>query len=130
MYYLPYTQFVSLYGEALEIKDPDMYIAERGWQDWMDPFDVDTIVKTLDTVRDISLRSFQELRKETGLSQARMACAYGLKTRTIENWESGSRIPPEHDKILLSYTIFLEIMNKGENIKGMEDGNGCIAEQD
>lgn len=115
MYYLPYTQFVRLYVEALEIKDPDMYIAERGWQDWMNSFDFDTVVKTLNLVRDISQRNFQELRKETGLSQARMASAYGIKTRTLENWESGTRIPPEHDKLFVSYIVFLEIMNRKEN---------------
>lgn len=124
MYYLPYEQFVRLYTDVLEIADYDMYICERGWQNWMNDFDLDTIVKTLDLVRDISLRNFQELRKETGLSQARMAHAFGIKTRTIENWESGSRTPPEHDKLLISYVIFLEIMNRKEE----EDGD--ITEQD
>ena len=124
MYYLPYEQFVRLYTDVLEIADYDMYICERGWQNWMNDFDLDTIVKTLDLIREISLRSFQELRKETGLSQARMAHAFGIKTRTIENWESGSRTPPEHDKLLISYVIFLEIMNRKEE----EDGD--ITEQD
>lgn len=118
MYYLPYTQFVSLFADALEVTDYDMYIGERGWQEWMNDFDLDTIVKTLDLVRDISVKSFQELRKETGLSQVRMASAYGITRRTIENWESGIRVPPDHDRLLLSYVIFLEMMNRVETSDG------------
>lgn len=121
MYYLPYTMFLGFYAEAQETDDVDMYIAERGWQDWMDRYDTDTVVKTLTTIHDLSRRSFPELRKETGLSQAKMAAAYGLKTRTLENWESGDRKPPEHDKIMLSYMIFLEIMNREADYGSSED---------
>ena len=30
--------FSRLYDEAMQYKDADMFVAERGWQDWMDEY--------------------------------------------------------------------------------------------
>lgn len=112
MYYLPYPLFSRLFWETQEVPNADMYIAKCGWQDWMDSYDADTIAQTLTTIRDLAGRSFSELRKETGLSQVNMAMTYGFKVRTIENWESRKRTPPDHDRLLFSYVIFLILMNR------------------
>ena len=47
----------------------------------------------------------REIRAKTGLSQAQFAAAYGIPQRTIENWESGVRKPPEYVINLLRYRV-------------------------
>ncbi|MDO5391054.1 MAG: hypothetical protein Q4F24_08225 [Eubacteriales bacterium] len=112
MYYLSYRTFVQLYREAQEYSDLDMYIAERGWQDWMDSFeDADVVVDILTRIYEMVRCSFAEIRQMTGLSQVRFSYSYGIKRRTLESWEAGLRTPPEHDRYFFSYTVFLEIMN-------------------
>lgn len=41
------------------------------------------------------------IRSATGLSQVAFAKEYGIPRRTIENWESGERKPPEYVITLL-----------------------------
>lgn len=38
----------------------------------------------------------KELREKYGLTQAMLSKKYGIPKRTIENWEEGSRKPPEY----------------------------------
>lgn len=50
----------------------------------------------------------KELREKTGLSQAKFAERYNIPKRTIENWESGKRTPPEYIESLLEKVINYE----------------------
>ena len=36
------------------------------------------------------------IRAKTGLSQAKFAAQFGIPTRTLEHWESGTRVPPDY----------------------------------
>ena len=36
------------------------------------------------------------IRAKTGLSQVKFAAQFGLPKRTLENWESGTRVPPDY----------------------------------
>lgn len=45
------------------------------------------------------------IRQHTGLSQARFAAFYGIPTRSVENWESGQRIPPSYVLALLERAV-------------------------
>lgn len=49
-----------------------------------------------------------ELRKITGLTQAGFAKRFNIPLRSIENWESGSRRPPQYVLELLEYRIMHE----------------------
>ena len=40
--------------------------------------------------------NFRDIRKYTGLSQRGFSAAYNIPLRTIEDWESGRRKPPEY----------------------------------
>ncbi len=47
---MKYTFIFTLYKEALEYSDIDMYITERGWQDWMDNYpnkDLGTLLSSI-----------------------------------------------------------------------------------
>lgn len=36
------------------------------------------------------------IRAKTGLSQAKFAAQFGVPKRTLEHWESGTRVPPDY----------------------------------
>ena len=44
---------------------------------------------------------FKSARKRAGLTQQQMADMFKIPKRTLENWESGSRTPPEYVKLLV-----------------------------
>lgn len=47
----------------------------------------------------------KEIRKMTGLSQAKFAEKYSIPRRTIENWESGKTSPPPYVITLLETVV-------------------------
>ena len=49
--------------------------------------------------------TIKELRELLGESQAKFAERYGIPKRTIENWESGIRKPPEYVLTLLERAV-------------------------
>ena len=49
--------------------------------------------------------NIKELRKLTGLSQEKFSSLYGIPKRTIENWETGKRNPPDYVINLLERVV-------------------------
>ena len=49
--------------------------------------------------------SIKEIRAYTGLSQVKFSQKYNIPTRTVEDWESGSRKCPEYLMQLLSRVV-------------------------
>ncbi len=101
-----YELFVKLYGEALEYSDIDLYIAERGWQEWMDKVNNPSNVLKL-TYR-LANQSCKDMRESAGYSRAALSRAYNIPIRTLEDWEKGVRTPPVYLITLIAYT-FLEV---------------------
>lgn len=120
--YINYSTFVRLYNEAEREKDLDMYIAERGWQDWMGD-DVDDVIDVLRTTYEVARSDFKELREMRGISQADMIRTYNIPARTLKQWEYGEREPAEHVRKLLAYAVTMETLNK-------ENEDGDTEEQD
>lgn len=56
----------------------------------------------------------KELRMLSGLSQQAFSEKYGIPKRSIENWESGKRTPPEYVISLLERAV-------KEDIKKIEE---------
>lgn len=100
--------FATLYKEALEYDDVDMFIAERGWQDWMDSYDTDSIGDILTTIYTLANEPIKEMRLNQKLSRAQFCRTYDIKTRTAEDWDSGARPIPDHTKMLVAYTFFMD----------------------
>ena len=46
--------------------------------------------------------NIKDLRQQTGLTQQQLAALTGIPKRSIENWESGQRTPPEYIPRLLA----------------------------
>lgn len=49
--------------------------------------------------------TIKELRSITGLSQQAFSDKYNIPKRSIENWESGKRTPPEYVISLLERVV-------------------------
>lgn len=47
------------------------------------------------------MNKLKEARQAAGLSQAKMSKLFEIPTRTIENWESGTRKPPAYVEKLI-----------------------------
>lgn len=49
--------------------------------------------------------TIKELRTASGMTQKRFAEYFGIPKRTLEDWESGKRKPPEYTVKLLEYKL-------------------------
>ena len=56
--------------------------------------------------------TIKEMRGMLGLSQAQFSQRYGIPKRTIGNWETGSRTPPEYFRALLERIVLEDAENK------------------
>ena len=57
----------------------------------------------------------KELRIQTGLNRKEFSEYIGIPLRTVEDWESGRRTPPEYIPRLISYQLkYEELMKKME----------------
>lgn len=113
---ITYPTFARLYEEASGYSNLDMYVAERGWQEWMDKYDVDAISDILEKIYTISGLSIHDLREWSGYYLAEMSRQYRIPLRSLENWDAGNRVPPEYVVTLIAYAIFTESFSrKGED---------------
>lgn len=110
--YVPYELFIKLYKEAQLYDDMDWFIAERGWQEWMNDYKDDMIASILKTSYKLSRMTFSELKEFSGLSVPKLADKIGVSPRTFGKWVSGEVMPPAHDKMFLTYVMFGEELNK------------------
>lgn len=55
----------------------------------------------------------KEIRKLTGLSQAKFAARYEIPKRTIENWETGKTEPPEYVAKMLRRLVEIDTKSDG-----------------
>lgn len=77
----------------------ELYIHERGWQEWMGAFPEDQpqlITDTLTTIFTYARGGSRAVREELGLTQVMFAEAFGVSRRTVEDWETGRRNMPRH----------------------------------
>lgn len=121
--YFDYPTFARLYSEVADYTDVDMYIAERGWQDWMDNFSDEDIPKILQAIYDIGKMSMADIRSAIGYSsRAEMHRKYRIPLRTLESWDAGDKEPRSaYVFALIAYTLFVAELNKREQENGTEE---------
>lgn len=112
---LNYKTFIRLYGEALEYENLDLYLYERGWQDWMDSFEPDEVVEILNSIYRIARESLKDTRERSGYSRAEFSRTYNIPIRTLENWDKLNN-SPEYTEQLIKYSLFVEEVNGHEEI--------------
>lgn len=112
-----YSQFSILYDEACTYDDFDMFVAERGWQEWMDKYvsqnedseDTTVIVNVLTKIYDFAKGDIRSIRKSTGKSMKAFAKLYDIPERTLQDWEYGKNRMPEYTKKLIVYTMIEDV---------------------
>lgn len=97
--------FNQLSIEALEQSDLELYIAERGWQDWMEPYETQEIADILSTIHKLANSPLAESRKG---SRAEFARKFDIPVRTLEDWDGKKRVPPMYVKRLIDYALFMD----------------------
>jgi len=95
--------FKQLYTEALEYDELDMYIAERGWQEWMDEYNP---IDVLPKIYKLANSTLAENRERVGLNKKGLSNLMAIPYRSIQNWELGERTMPTYLKLLIDYALF------------------------
>ena len=114
---MKFTLFAKLYGEALDYTSQEMYITERGWQEWMDTYmdnddsDASKVTSILERIYSLAHMDIGQLRSEAKLSANAFSRLFGIPTRTVQSWEYKERRTPEYALLLISYAIFMEGMD-------------------
>ena len=104
---MKYPIFARLYGEAREYERLDMYIAERGYQDWMDDFPEEELSSILTEIYNISNKSTAETIKEyMEMCKNSSVGELGIPYRTLQNWYLGTREPAPYLVCLIAYALF------------------------
>ncbi|HCL02873.1 MAG TPA: hypothetical protein DHW61_10765 [Lachnoclostridium phytofermentans] len=103
-----YSLFSHLYNEALQYDNLEMYIAERGWQDWMDNYPEEKIADILEKIYSIANTDMREIRNLLGLSRPKFFNVYRVPVRTLEDWEYEKMPIPVYTRQLIAYTVFME----------------------
>lgn len=109
---MKYALFARLYLEAREYSDLDTYIAERGWQEWMedysvgDTLDASLIADVLGMIYRIASSTLSELREMAGMSRAEFGRVYHIPVSTLESWEYDLRNLADYKIMLIAYTVF------------------------
>lgn len=101
-----YKLFLTLYSEALGYTDVDMFIGERGWQDWMDDYPTEKLRSLMQEIYFLADADLKTIRERYGYSRAAFARLFNIPIRSLENWDSGSRQMPDYLKILICYALF------------------------
>ncbi|API90296.1 hypothetical protein BKP56_07265 [Marinilactibacillus sp. 15R] len=96
--------FRNLYSEALDYESLELYIGERGWQEWMEKYDP---ADYLPEIYKLATSELKETRERKELSRAAFSRLYGIPVRTVENWDNGSREAPVYVKLLIDYSLFI-----------------------
>ncbi|QGX01537.1 helix-turn-helix domain-containing protein [Streptococcus ruminicola] len=101
--------FKQLYSEALEGKNLELYVSERGWQEWMDDYSQEKIKDILNTIHTLANNNLKNTRR---VSRAEFSRRYHIPIRTLEDWENEKRTPPIYVKMLIDYVQFTDYLNK------------------
>lgn len=98
--------FKELYDEALEITSLELFIAERGWQDWMGDYHPDEVVTLLSRIYQLANNPLKDTRE---VSRAEFSRQYGIPVRTLQDWDLGNRSAPEYVKVLIDFAQFSKV---------------------
>lgn len=102
---MTYKLFLSLYSEALSYADTDMFIGERGWQDWMDEYPTEKLGTLMQEIYFLANSDLKTIRHKYGYSRAAFSRLFNIPIRSLENWDLGSRQMPDYLKILICYAL-------------------------
>lgn len=100
---MKFSLFKELYSEALENITLEYFIAERGWQDWMDEYEADEVAEVLTHIYQLANNPLKDTRQ---VSRAEFSRRYNIPIRTLQDWDLGNRNAPEYVKMLIDFAQF------------------------
>lgn len=103
---MTYKLFLSLYSEALGYADVDMFVAERGWQDWMDDQPTEKLGTLLQEIYFLANSDLKTIREKYGYSRAAFSRLFNIPIRSLEDWDAERRKMPDYVKALICYALF------------------------
>lgn len=95
--------FKELYNEALDIASLELFVAEQGWQDWMQGYTPDEVVELLSRIYRLANNPLKDTRQ---ISRAEFSRRYNIPVRTLEDWDTEKRTAPIYVKLLLDFAQF------------------------
>ncbi len=113
---MKFTLFSELYDQTLEYDDCDKYVAERGWQEWMNSFssenNVSVAVRILTEIYELAHMDIKKMRATLGLTFGAFSELYSIPGRTVQDWEYGRNKTPVYVKKFIAYTMLMEKLGK------------------
>lgn len=103
---MTYKLFLTLYSEALGYSDVDMFVAERGWQDWMDEYPTEKVGTLMKNIYFLANSDLKTIREKYGYSRAAFSRLFYIPVRSLEDWDAGRRKMPNYVKALICYALF------------------------
>ena len=102
---IPYTDFRRLLMDVSECSDLDAYIAEVGGSVPLDG--VDEVIRLLTALWEMAHDglTIKSISATCDISVRQIAMRYGMPTRTVENWSSGTTEPPVWQLPLIAYAV-------------------------
>lgn len=105
-------QFLECYLESKNYTDADAFVSDMALSSiWGDPEDCPDIprerIDELHLVWDALHRSIRDIWKASGLSQRGLAEKFCIPYITMEQWCSGKREPPDHERIMMQRLLGL-----------------------
>ena len=101
---MKFNLFKQLYSEALEEDTTlELFIAERGWQEWMEEYSADDVVNILTNIYYLANNPLKDTRK---VSRAEFSRQYNIPNRNLQDGELGNRTPPIYVKMLIDFAQF------------------------
>lgn len=98
-----YTLFTDLWDTALKSNSREEYTALWSKYDIAD-------TSTLDSVYDMAYGGVRRVRTVIGLSQISFSEQYQIPRRSLEAWETGTRVPPSYVVKMLAYSVLTDVV--------------------
>ena len=104
-----YDYYKALIGEYIDIgRSEERLLGEIGFPPEM-KWDGDGLTKAVNIIGAAADGSTKNLVKLSGLSMTYFARKFGLPYRSVQNWCSEERRPPDYLPILIGYVLVTEI---------------------
>lgn len=102
---IDFETYRQLYSEAREYRRFDMYVAERGWEDWMEMVPEGNGIKLLKAIYKISNGGIESMLQVSGFNLKGIADLCVIPYTTLQRWKLGISSAPEYTLMLMSYAI-------------------------
>lgn len=104
---MKYNLFATLFNEAREYENFDMFLGERGWQEWMNDYSEESIVPIMRKIFTLGKKRIADIIKDyKNMCKDSFLGECGIPYRTLQNWALGTREPAPYVISLIAYAIF------------------------